>query len=211
MAILAQLEQQSDGTNRRGSPRRRLLLEAAGPADAKVVIHDLSRTGLLIETSVSLSAGVSFQVQLPEAGTAQAEIVWNSGRFFGCRFKEPISNAVLSAALLRSPASPPGEHRTSSHDRNIALEIELMSARVQQLTGIVDDILDDLLRERRREHVENSRVGDATAPKVVHDVDPEIADEVPVDDRLSFGMRLRIILAMAIGSWALILWAFGLF
>jgi PilZ domain-containing protein len=211
MSILAQLQQQRDGANRRGSPRRRLLLEAAGPADTRVLIHDMSQTGFLIEASATLPIGAFFEVQLPEAGSALAEIVWSSGQFFGCRFAKPIAKAAVSAALLRSPTNVGDEERVSSRAPDIALELQAISARLEQLTKIVEDDIQENLRERQWARAEHTQLWDSAALSLPRIPDADIADEERADDRLSFGTRLRVILLLALGSWAAILWAFGIF
>ncbi len=106
--MLAHLESRDARTERRGSDRYLLKLRVPGSTPSErsvaVLIHDLSLTGFLIETSADLSVGAELEIQLPEAGTRHAWVVWNSGQYFGCEFLEPISRGGLSAALLKSPA-----------------------------------------------------------------------------------------------------------
>ena len=64
---------------------------------------------MLIETGARLAPFDGLAVNLPEAGIMPAVIVWNSGRFFGCEFNERLSQATISAALLRSPPTNPAE------------------------------------------------------------------------------------------------------
>jgi hypothetical protein len=107
MGIQARL-QEGKSSDRRGAPRRRLALgsslEATGEA---VTIHDLSSSGMLIETAANLARGQDLEIELPHVGNVDAEVVWTSGRYFGCEFGEPLSKAAVSAALLRS--EPPVE------------------------------------------------------------------------------------------------------
>jgi transcriptional regulator with XRE-family HTH domain len=73
-----------------------------------VVVHDLSETGLLLQTSGQLSVGERIEVVLPHAGATEANVVWASNEFFGCRFEKRISRAALSAAqLLSGPQQDP--------------------------------------------------------------------------------------------------------
>ena len=96
----------SRAVNRRTSPRRTLRLESTLVLEGEsVTIHDISNTGLLLETSASLAEGQRLDVDLPEIGLAKATVVWASARFFGCRFTSPVSKAAVSAALLRSPVA----------------------------------------------------------------------------------------------------------
>ena len=69
---------------------------------AEVVIHDISVTGLLVETLAELTCGEELDVRLPQTGATRAKVIWSSGQYFGCQFNHPISSAALSAAMLRS-------------------------------------------------------------------------------------------------------------
>lgn len=106
MAIQGHFDDEDDQRGMPRAERRTLHLEAAGELPSgtatRVLIHNVSETGLLLESRVSLDEGESIEVDLPEAGPTRAEIVWASGRLYGCRFTESVSPAVLSAARLRS-------------------------------------------------------------------------------------------------------------
>lgn len=95
---------------RRGA-RRTLRLEAvgelAGGQSARVLIHNVSATGLLIESETRLAAGEMLSVDLPEAGLVPARVVWSSGTLYGCEFDAPVRPAMLSAAQLRSAVADP--------------------------------------------------------------------------------------------------------
>jgi len=108
MTISAQL-QITPASNRRGWTRRSLSLGSSLQGGSDVTIHDVSATGLLIETATELAVLDDLEIELPEAGFTPALVVWSSGRFYGCQFKERISQAAISAALLRSPAAEPGD------------------------------------------------------------------------------------------------------
>jgi len=103
MTISARLRV-TPAANRRGWTRRSLsLVSSLQGTGADVTIHDVSPTGLLIETPAQLAVFDDLEIELPEAGFTSALVVWNSGRFYGCQFKARISQAAVSAALLRSP------------------------------------------------------------------------------------------------------------
>ena len=109
MAISAQL-QITPAADRRGWTRRSLsLVSSLQGTGTEVTIHDVSSTGLLMETAAELAVLDDLEIELPEAGFTAAVVVWSSGRFYGCQFKDRISQAAISAALLRSPASQPGD------------------------------------------------------------------------------------------------------
>ncbi|URD60606.1 PilZ domain-containing protein [Sphingomonas sp. KRR8] len=102
-AVQTALPLESD--NRRYASRRALRLGSTlTDSGVEVLIHDLSPTGLLIETAQSLAAGETLFVDLPERGPTAATVVWSGGNFHGCAFELSIPAAAVSAALLRSPA-----------------------------------------------------------------------------------------------------------
>jgi transcriptional regulator with XRE-family HTH domain len=110
MSIEAHLEQRRRAVESRVGPRRKLHLTAPGASGSgtalNVVVHDLSETGLLLQTSGQLSVGERIEVVLPHAGPTEANVVWASNEFFGCRFEKRISRATLSAAQLLSGPQP---------------------------------------------------------------------------------------------------------
>ncbi|MFZ5743000.1 MAG: helix-turn-helix domain-containing protein [Pseudomonadota bacterium] len=95
--------------------RRNLRLEVTGELNgsrANVTVHNISESGLLVETAQPLAVGEWFNLTLPEAGAVEAEVIWVSGALHGCRFAAPISRAALSASQLRgvvAPAAPEPE------------------------------------------------------------------------------------------------------
>lgn len=91
----------------RDANRHHLWLSAEAEANgdsSRVLIHNLSASGLLIESTLALELGEEFDVDLPEAGATRAQIVWRSDGFYGCQFAGPVSGAAVSAARLRSPS-----------------------------------------------------------------------------------------------------------
>lgn len=114
-ALLAQIRTDAPILDERSAARRTLRLEVptSSSRDAnEALIHNLSETGLLLETSAGLQVGEALQVELPHAGTITALVVWARGRFAGCEFATHVSKAAVSAALLRAEvqaAPPPAE------------------------------------------------------------------------------------------------------
>ena len=129
-------------------PRRTLFLEAIGETatgDAPVTIHNISSTGLLLETGASLVVGESINVELPHAGQTGATVVWASGALYGCAFAAPLSQAALSAAQLRSgTATAPREavaahpvRHDHAHDATLGMRIQrLRKARAMTLSEL---------------------------------------------------------------------------
>ena len=151
MSLRAQLEVEPKDGERRTSQRRRLRLEAEGTAstaETKVTVHDLSEDGLLVESPIPLSQGEILEVDIPGAGIVQAEVAWSSsGRFFGCRFKQPISTGSVSAALLQSPA----QRVTSASFETVEkarIELEALSFAIKRMTRVVDKAIDQLTKKR---------------------------------------------------------------
>jgi hypothetical protein len=90
----------------RREARSRLWLnvpsELAGAEVTNVIVHDLSRGGLLVQADALLEVGSEVAIEMPEVGAVAARVVWSSGSFFGCQFAEPISESTVSAALSES-------------------------------------------------------------------------------------------------------------
>jgi hypothetical protein len=143
-------ESAETGDERRGSARRALQLDVetngVSRGVAQVTIHDLSLTGVLIETSTPLAVGETFEVGLPEAGKVEASVVWMSGEFYGCQFATPISTAALSAALLRSPPdeSPPVSSRLAA---DLVAELRSINEQVEKIAGEVERAVGRLERK----------------------------------------------------------------
>ena len=110
LPLLAEIHQDLAPAEGRRTARRtlRLEVETVSPsAAANALIHNLSRTGLLLETTAALKVGDTLEVALPEAGPTAAKVIWSRGEFSGCEFVAPVTNGAVSAALLRAPVAPP--------------------------------------------------------------------------------------------------------
>ena len=101
----------ADASEQRESDRRVLRLEAqvATPSGENgSQIHNLSRTGMLVQSSADVPVGTGIEVEMPGGTRHRAEVVWRDAQLLGCRFDKPLSQSTLSAALLRAaPAAPP--------------------------------------------------------------------------------------------------------
>lgn len=124
MPIYGHFLPSAPGADKRIDARRKLSLLASGlrhdGTDIEVQIHNISGTGLLLESDIKLAAGDRIEIELPHAGDITAKVIWASGRLFGCQFEGPVSPATLSAVELKSAidaaaASTPA-HR-ADHDR----------------------------------------------------------------------------------------------
>src|SRR3546814_1282992 len=65
-----------------------------------VLVHNISESGLLLESDAAIAVGDRIEIDLPHAGESPATVVWVSDRLVGCRFDTAISPATLSAAQL---------------------------------------------------------------------------------------------------------------
>ena len=92
------------------------------------MIHDLSSTGVLLQTSADLGAFDNFEIELPEVGATHAYVVWSSSDFFGCEFAKPIPRAALSAAQLRNPIAQPMAEPAAEPGSDAALAKQLSFA-----------------------------------------------------------------------------------
>lgn len=114
-ALLAHIVQDAASVDRRRAARRTIRLDAPASSatmESNVVIRDLSKTGLLIESEAGFSVGETFLIVLPEIGATPARVKWNLGKRFGCEFLSPVTPGAISAAMLRTPfeeGDPDGE------------------------------------------------------------------------------------------------------
>jgi len=178
MTILARL-QTTPAADRRHAPRRKLSLNLSLQGTSEeVTILDLSSTGMLIETGAAIAPFDYLEVALPEAEPAQALVLWNSGRYYGCEFKNRLSQAALSAAQLR------GAPLTVA-DQSPAVPGPAISPR-------------------RRAAENFDRL--ATAPVAIPSAPAELGEPAFDREKAPLGVRLRVIFGSAIVLWALILW-----
>ena len=141
------IEKQQTGESTRGAPRMHMRFEASGSLDGSegttVAIHNLSATGMLIETASDLVIGQRLTVALPEAPDCAATIVWRSEALAGCRFDRPLSRAALSAAQLRNPLpgdvdparAPDGDEMLAQRLLRLRKERGLSRAALSDRTG----------------------------------------------------------------------------
>lgn len=90
--------------------RRQLRLPLHGSkatgAEIEALVHNISATGMLVESRLPLEIGEVIDVNLPHSGKTATKVIWTSGGLAGCQFEMPISPATLSAAQLRSVVGP---------------------------------------------------------------------------------------------------------
>ena len=136
--------QTKQARNQRATSRRPLKLGAKLVGTRhETVIHDLSETGILIETEADLATFEQLQLDLPEMGPTLATVMWSSGRFFGCEFHQPLGRAAISAALLRNPivhrllaAEDTGTKTEVEEEPDVADDRHPFSVRLRVLLGL---------------------------------------------------------------------------
>nr|WP_166179472.1 PilZ domain-containing protein [Altererythrobacter segetis] len=88
----------------RGRIRHSLHLEVgtrtSGSLSHGTTVHNISESGILLETSASLAIGDVVEVDLPHIGLRSARVMWTSDQLLGCKFDDPLSTAGVSAARL---------------------------------------------------------------------------------------------------------------
>jgi hypothetical protein len=109
----------------RASDRYRLLLEIRSDDQSRatpVVIHDISRTGLLLQIDEQMGADTELALDLPGIGVASAKIAWSSGNFYGAQFVVPLGPTALANLYSQSkvvwpafqPAPGPSRRRVET-------------------------------------------------------------------------------------------------
>lgn len=99
---------EEESVDRRRSARRtiNLLAVPAGGLPAKrLILLDLSKTGLRFHCLTMMRLGETVVVTLPQAGEVEATIRWKSEHEYGAEFASPISAGAVSAILLAAPAN----------------------------------------------------------------------------------------------------------
>lgn len=143
MPILAHFEDIPEAALLPRAPRRQLRLEAEGSTasgqTAQVLIHNVSTTGLLLESPVALAEDERIGLALPQVDTALARVVWMSETFYGCRFETPLPESVLAALELYSPVS--GKPATGKPAQTLPVRI----AQLRKEQGLTLDGLASLV------------------------------------------------------------------
>ncbi len=132
MAMTVYLDNTPRSVGNGRASRRQLRLplhgsKAAG-AEIEALVHNISATGMLVESIVPLDVGEIVEVNLPHSGKTAARVIWTSEGIAGCQFEMPISPATLSAAQLRSVVgadAPAPDHRPAA--------VESFGVRLQRL------------------------------------------------------------------------------
>lgn len=137
MVIHGTMVEPPAGEGQQRADRLRLNLAVAGAVapgqGTEVIVHNLSVSGVLIETAADLMMGQDIAIALPEAGDVVASVVWQSERLYGCRFRQPLPRAALSAARLRNPLPSDFDPADRAEADTEADAEETLGARLRRL------------------------------------------------------------------------------
>ena len=84
-----------------------------------LTLLNLSTTGMLLSSPRPLYVGDTVEVDLPEVGPTEAEVLWGEADEYGCRFRRPIPESVVTAAAELSRRNRP---RTDTRPRRLPEE-----------------------------------------------------------------------------------------
>ncbi len=133
MPMTVYLNDTPRSTGKGRASRRQLRLPLHGSkatgTEIEALVHNISATGMLVESKAPLENGEIIEVNLPHSGKTAAKVIWSSGDLTGCQFEMPISPATLSAAQLRSVVGPD----THAPDDQPAAAAESFGVRLQRL------------------------------------------------------------------------------
>jgi len=125
MAITASLDPRATG----GSAARLFLHPKpvrSGGHRIAVLLHNLSTTGVLIESSYDLSAGERIEVCFAEQTSEFGTITWTGSGLFGCQFGQAVAVSLVKGALA-------SEFRDAEADRPRTPAGETFGAKLQRL------------------------------------------------------------------------------
>ncbi|CAH0350476.1 hypothetical protein BH11PSE5_BH11PSE5_05680 [soil metagenome] len=100
------LPEGTPGQQPRRQARKPLFLRIADSGPDTAVIMDISVGGALLRASRPLAVGDPITITLPRGAATEARVTWSSGALAGCQFLTPITEAMVSAALLKSEPTP---------------------------------------------------------------------------------------------------------
>jgi hypothetical protein len=202
MSLSARFEELVGHTDRRSGDRRalRLTVDAnlSGSPDMAVRVHDLSESGILIETPEPLATGQNFEVMLPLTGPVDTVVVWNSGRYYGCEFSRSVPSAAVSAALLKAePKGVPLDLVAAPDD--LLAQLRTINASIEHVGHQLDDTIGQLRGGRSARYAPSQGVrGEYARPSDVPEEDG--SDWVVVIILILAGLAGLVLVAALLGS-----------
>ena len=83
------------------------LVSTHGSGGHRLVLLNLSTTGLLLRSERSLHIGDLVQVDLPDLGPTPARVMWSDADDYGCQFLDTIPQSAVFAAQFASRRNRP--------------------------------------------------------------------------------------------------------
>jgi hypothetical protein len=132
--------------------RKTLRLTATGAAGADdrthVVVHDVSETGLLLESPFELAQGEELDVILPRLGEKRVTVAWASGRFFGCQFADTAAPESDGVAAPSGMDALPGKGSPEAVSL-ASVQLHELSMAIERIGRILDRAMDQLSKRER--------------------------------------------------------------
>jgi hypothetical protein len=91
-------------------------MRADNGAPIDVVVLDLSRSGVRIQTDAELEIGQEITIGLAGAGVTRAYVAWGQGGEYGCAFERPMAPEDEARAFSRAPVKRLGVAVQSRQD-----------------------------------------------------------------------------------------------
>src|SRR3546814_17779429 len=93
MAMTVYLNEVPRSAGKGRASRRQLRLPLHGSkatgAEIEALVHNISTTGMPVESGAPLEHGEAIEVNLPHSGTTAQKVIWNTGRLARATFKMP--------------------------------------------------------------------------------------------------------------------------
>jgi RNase P subunit RPR2 len=112
MNLVIETKANPSQAERRRSRRHHLYLDAEAVVAEKILpvrLHELSRSGFLMECTGPLATGEQFEIRLAGSGSYLARAIWTCGSLVGCEFQHVLSPSACSAALLKARPQKPAQ------------------------------------------------------------------------------------------------------
>ena len=120
----------------------------SAPGD-QVIVHEISETGLLLESSLPLAQGEQLDVIMPDGGARQIKIVWACGCYFGGEFE-----GHGTALEVRSVSSGMDALPKKGSPEAVALaafQLHELSMAIERIASVLDRAIYQLSKRNRRD------------------------------------------------------------
>ena len=98
-----------------------------GGRQLPVLVHNLSSSGMLLESSHALSLGDKVETAFAEATVALGQITWTGAKLFGCQFDHSVSAELLEQVVSRV------RREEQAQTNPMSQTVDTFGARLQRL------------------------------------------------------------------------------